>query len=54
MEYKLLYKLSDRDTGEKVAIYGVNKEEGETFFLMYLDWKQEFGWVHSSYFEPVK
>lgn len=50
----MLYKLADKDTGEEIEIYGVDVSQGETYFLNWLDEYSKFGWIHSSYFEPIK
>lgn len=50
----MLYKLSDKDTEEEIEIYGVNVSQGETYFLNWIEQYSKFGWIHSSYFEPIK
>lgn len=50
----MLYKLKDRDTFEEVAVYGVSKVEQQSYFLVFIEEKQDFAWVHSSYFAPIQ
>lgn len=47
-----MYKLRNVDTNQEENIYGVERKDNKTYFLLH---SKEYGWswVDSSYFEPL-
>lgn len=48
----MIYKLRDKVTGEINHVYGVERRDNQTFFLVHT---KEYGWswIESSYVEPL-
>jgi len=48
----MLYMLRDKVTGETEHVYGVERREDKTFFLVHTK-EYNWSWIDSSYVEPL-